>query len=255
MLYILVHIDERRRHCAELLKAIVPVARPRHRSGPRRPGSLEQSAAPGYKGAEGAGRRRIRSTVFRRSFSRAWPRGRRRWATPARTPPNTGEAVWDAGYSHRDQRTTLARQGTTKDRAGAMPGKRTRRLRGSPPSWRLDCYYAVYRSGAFPGSETASSRPAASRERHPRNEFREEICLSRPANSFLGYIDETGGSFLMPQPEILGRNGTCIVFPQAAPARRDVPPVSESQLIKQRGGRTAGGKDDGTLAKRCAFGT
>jgi hypothetical protein len=49
----------------------------------------------------------------------------------------------------------------------------------------------------------------------------------------LGYPDEISDASSMPQPEILGRNGSYVVFSQATPAGRRVPSVSERELAQR----------------------
>ena len=125
------------------------------------------------------------------------------------------------------------------------------RLPGIKAIWRQDCHALPTEKEAF-GFRDGISHPAIEGSGIPGTNPREPPL--KAGEFVLGYRDEIGGFPPMPRPEVLGRNGTYVVFPQAAPARGRVPPVPESECLPPRGGGTAGGQDDGALAERRAPG-
>lgn len=75
--------------------------------------------------------------------------------------------------------------------------------------WRLDCYALPTDAEHF-GFRDGISHPAVEGSGVPGTNP-EELPL-KAGEFFLGYLDETNEFPPMPQPEILGRNGTYIVF-------------------------------------------
>ena len=152
--------------------------------------------------------RRTRSTASRGSSGRGWPRARRRSETPARAAPSTGNAARDratsTSCSPRSRRTSeqleaaLARaRDAYRDLAGVKPsGART--ATRCPPArepfgFRDGIGHPAIEGSGIPGSNS----------REPPFKAGEFV---------LGYPDETGGFPPMPRPDVLGRNGTYVVF-------------------------------------------
>ena len=75
--------------------------------------------------------------------------------------------------------------------------------------WRLDCYALPTDAEHF-GFRDGISQPAIEGSGIPGTNSKETPL--KAGEFLLGYIDETGGFPRMPQPEILGRNGTYLVF-------------------------------------------
>ena len=75
--------------------------------------------------------------------------------------------------------------------------------------WSLDCYALPTDAEHF-GFKDGISQPAIEGSGIPGTNSKETPL--KAGEFLLGYIDETGGFPLMPQPEILGRNGTYLVF-------------------------------------------
>ena len=142
---ILGRIDDRR-DGRELLRRLIPFVPPlpAHWTRTGRPG-------PPWRSASRASRRwacpPTPSPASRRSFSRAWPRGRPSWATPARARPRTG--------SHRSGALTSTWRSTRWPR---IP--RARRRRSPAPA--TPC-------GRYPASRLSGCRtPTCCRTSEPR---------------------------------------------------------------------------------------
>ena len=118
---------------------------------------------------------------------------------------------------------------------------------GITPIWRQDCYALPNETEPF-GFKDGISHPAIEGSGIPGTNPH-EIPL-KPGEFVLGYTDEYGGVPAIPQPEVLGRNGTYIVFrklhQRVAAFRRYL--KANASTADGRG--VLGGKDDGTLAQR-----
>jgi Dyp-type peroxidase family len=75
--------------------------------------------------------------------------------------------------------------------------------------WSLDCYALPTDAEHF-GFRDGISQPAIEGSGIPGTNSKEAPL--KPGEFLLGYLDETGGVSSMPEPEILGRNGTYVVF-------------------------------------------
>jgi Dyp-type peroxidase family len=82
-------------------------------------------------------------------------------------------------------------------------------LEGIKPIWRQDCYALATEKEQF-GFRDGISHPAIEGSGIPGSNPQEQPL--KPGEFVLGYPDETGGFPPMPQPEVLGRNGTYAVF-------------------------------------------
>jgi Dyp-type peroxidase family len=80
---------------------------------------------------------------------------------------------------------------------------------GITPIWRQDCYALPNETEPF-GFKDGISHPAIEGSGIPGTNPH-EVPL-KPGEFVLGYTDEYGGIPAVPQPEVLGRNGTYIVF-------------------------------------------
>ena len=137
--------------------------------------------------------------------------------------------------------------GAARSGAGARPRSATRSSRDHGDlAPGLPCAARRKRGLRLQGRHQSSGDR---RKRHSRDQSHERPL--KAGEFVLGYPDEMGGA-REPQPEVLGRNGTLCRLPQAAPAGCGVPPVSEGERQRRRGGGIAGGQDDGPLAQRRA---
>ncbi len=75
--------------------------------------------------------------------------------------------------------------------------------------WRLDCFALATEAEHF-GFRDGISHPAVEGSGFPGSNPAEQQL--KAGEFFLGYLDETNEFAPMPQPEILGRNGTYVVF-------------------------------------------
>lgn len=84
-----------------------------------------------------------------------------------------------------------------------------RELSGVTPIWRQDCHAHADEKEAF-GFRDGISHPAIEGSGIPGSNPQEKPL--KPGEFVLGYPDEMGGTPATPQPEILGRNGSFVVF-------------------------------------------
>jgi Dyp-type peroxidase family len=82
-------------------------------------------------------------------------------------------------------------------------------LAGVSLIWRQDCYALATEREAF-GFKDGISHPAIEGSGIPGSNPKEKPL--RAGEFILGYQDETGDTLPVPQPEVLGRNGTYVVF-------------------------------------------
>ena len=90
-----------------------------------------------------------------------------------------------------------------------MPEHAYEKTPGITAIWRLDCYALPTEAEHF-GFRDGMSHPAIEGSGIPGTNSREPPL--KAGEFLLGYLDEVGGLPLMPQPEVLGRNGTYVVF-------------------------------------------
>jgi deferrochelatase/peroxidase EfeB len=100
---------------------------------------------------------------------------------------------------------TAAQLRTLLDEADAS----YRDLAGVTLIWQQDCYVLPTEREAF-GFRDGISHPAVEGSRIPGSNPRERPL--KAGEFVLGYVDETGNMTSVPQPDVLGRNGTYIVF-------------------------------------------
>ena len=200
-------IDDRRAG-RELLRRLIPSPL-RGRLARPRPGGLGRP----WDSASRASRRWACRTeswpASRPSSSRAWPRGRPSSATPARARPSTGSsrsgARTSTSWSPRWPRTTRAwrrRSPAARDALRDVPGV--------APIWDAGHATCCRPSGAV--RVQGRHQPAGHRgQRHPRHQPARGH-RSRPASSSWATRTRTATCRRCPQPEVLGRNGTYVVF-------------------------------------------
>ncbi len=91
------------------------------------------------------------------------------------------------------------------------PGRERRieNVAGITPIWRQDCYALPTETEPF-GFKDGISHPSIEGSGIPGTNP-EEVPL-KPGEFVLGYTDEYGGVSAFPQPDVLGRNGSYVVF-------------------------------------------
>ncbi len=124
-----------------------------------------------------------------------------------------------------------------------------RDLPGVVAIWRQDCHVLPGEKEPF-GFKDGISHPPIEGSGIPGTNPHEAAL--KPGEFVLGYPDEITDSPMIPQPDVLSRNGSYIVFRKLLSKRRSIPPISNSQHVRRPSRGTASGKDDGALAQRNA---
>ena len=147
---------------------------------------------------------------------------RRRSATSARARRSTGSTPLGTRRRPRRAGRVAPRRSPARGRCSSARARPTPSSRACG-DLAAGLPRAADRDASPSASGTASairpSRAAASRARNPH-----EAPL-KAGEFVLGYRDEIGGVPPVPQPEVLGRNGTYVVFRKLHQRRRRVPPV------------------------------
>ena len=173
----------------------------------------------------------------------AWRHGREQ-------PRKLGKAPGNAGGSRRADRGGPGR---------AAPGGGLRTREDGPPGFGRGnsdlaagllrtAQRAKNRSGSGTASAIRRSKGAAFQAPIP------ESLPSRPANSFSAIPMRWETSPRCRSPEVLGRNGTYIVFRKLHQRVAAFRQYLKANSSRRRGGGTTGGQDDGALAQRCPSG-
>jgi Dyp-type peroxidase family len=146
------------------------------------------------------------------SFSLEFRDGMAARATQLGDIGESGPDHWERPLGSRDvhvvitglspERTSLER---ALDRARAAYGQ----LAGIEAIWRQDCHALPTEKEAF-GFKDGIGHPAIQGSGLPGSNPREEPL--KPGEFILGYPDEMSDTPTLPQPEILGRNGSYVVF-------------------------------------------
>ena len=105
--------------------------------------------------------------------------------------------------------TAIAPDSQRLEQALARARKAYEQMPGIRAIWRQDCYTLPTEKEHF-GYKDGISHPAIEGTGIPGSNPREQPL--KAGEFILGYRDEMGGFPPMPQPEILGRNGTYVVF-------------------------------------------
>ena len=204
---ILVRIDDRR-DGRELLRRLIPFVP--SAAGPLDPDQegLGRRGAqlPGPQGAGRAGGRP--SPASRRSFSRAWPRGRAELGDTGESAPEHWEPPLGGPDVH------LAIYALAPDAArleATLAGARDalREVPGVAPIWQQDTYMLPTERTSF-GFKDGISNPAIEGSGIPGTNPHEEPF--KAGEFVLGYPNENGDLPPTPEPEVLGRNGSYVVF-------------------------------------------
>src|SRR5204862_1363810 len=95
------------------------------------------------------------------------------------------------------------------DAASGRARRADRELTGVELSWRQDCYQLSTGRTPF-GFKDGIGQPSAEGSGPPPSNPKEKPL--KAGEIVLGYPDETGELPPMPTPEVLGRNGTYVVF-------------------------------------------
>src|SRR3954447_8242303 len=119
---------------------------------------------------------------------------------------------WEKPLGTSDVHVALAALSPDRERLDAVVEKARRahaELAGVEVIWRQDCYQLEsgrtsfgFKDGIGPPAIEGSGRPASNPKERPL----------KAGEIILGYRDETGELPPMPAPEVLGRNGTYVVF-------------------------------------------
>ena len=159
--------------------------------------------------------------------------GRRRSAAPTCTSPSRSSPPTQPGSRRPPRR----------------PARAHAELPGVELIWRQDCYQLATGRTSF-GFKDGIGQPAVEGSGRPSTNPRERPL--KAGEIILGYPDETGELPPMPTPEVLGRNGTYVVF-----RKLHTKVAAYRQLPARPGGEPRGGgaprREDGRpLAERRA---
>lgn len=204
--YIVLRIDDRRAG-RELLQRLIPVVTPA--TDPAHVGQEAWvSVALTFQGLKALGVPQASLDTFPPEFqqgmaARAAKLGDvgesapEKWEEPLGTPDvHVGISALSPG---------AARLEAVLARAEQTYGK----MSGISVIWRLDCYALPTEKEHF-GFKDGISQPAIEDSGVPGTNPKEQPL--KPGEFFLGYLNETNEYPPMPQPEILGRNGSYVVF-------------------------------------------
>jgi Dyp-type peroxidase family len=204
--YLLLRIDDRA-HGRELLRRLIPLLEP-ERSSIERPPDAWITVALTYQGLRALG-------VPQESLDSFAPEFRQGMAARAAelgdTGPNAPER-WEQPLGGPDVHVVLSVLSPDADRLAAV-AERARRAHEQVPGvqliWRQDCYQLPTGRTSF-GFKDGIGQPAVEGNGRPGSDPGEAPI--RAGEFILGYPDETGGLPPMPTPDVLGRNGTYVVF-------------------------------------------
>ena len=204
--YILLRIDDRRAG-RELLRRLGPAL-----AAATNPNDPDQqawvSAALTFQGLKALGVPRNSLDSFPAAFQQGM-------AARAMELGDAGESApehWEKPFGTPDVHVAIS--GLSPDAARleivlAGARKAYEDLPGVSAIWRLDCHVLATEKEAF-GFKDGISHPAVEGSSVPGTNPKEQPL--KAGEFLLGYRDETGGFPPMPQPEVLGRNGTYVVF-------------------------------------------
>jgi Dyp-type peroxidase family len=204
--YLLVRIDERRAG-RELLRRLLPMLD----DATSAPASGRQtwiSAAISFQGLKALGVPQESLASFPGEFQQGM-------AARAALLGDVGESApenWEKPFGTQDVHVTIS--ALSPDAAGldaklARALKASEELPGISVTWRLDCHVLPTEKEAF-GFRDGISHPAVEGSGIPGTNPNE--LPIKAGEFFIGYRNEIGEFPSMPQPEVLGRNGTYVVF-------------------------------------------
>lgn len=204
--YILLRIDERRAG-REVLQRMIPAVAPA--TDPAHAGQdAWLSVALTFQGLKALGVPQDSLDSFPLEFqqgmaSRAAKLGDVGESAPANWEKPLGTAEVHLGIS------ALSPDKARLERVLAQAQKTYEKMSGISVIWRLDCFALPTEKEAF-GFKDGISHPAVEGSGVPGSNHKEPPL--KAGEFFLGYRDETGDYPPMPRPEVLGRNGTYVVF-------------------------------------------
>jgi Dyp-type peroxidase family len=204
--YLLLRIDDRAagRELVRRLLHLVDSGRPA--SDPARDAWI--TAAFTYNGLKALG-------VPQRSLDSFAPEFREGMAARAALLGDVGESSpehWEKPLGTSDVHVALAALSPDRERLQAVVEKARRahaELAGVEVIWRQDCYQLESGRTSF-GFKDGIGQPAVEGSGRPASNPHERPL--KAGEIILGYRDETGELPPMPAPEVLGRNGTYVVF-------------------------------------------
>jgi len=204
--YILLRIDERRAG-RELLRRLIPALD--SAAGPADPGKQASlAAAISFQGLQALG-------VPQESLASFPPEFQQGMAARAAELGDVGENApehWEPPLGSSDVHLVLAALAPDAPRFEAVLARArdaVSELPGVAPIWRQDVY--MLPNGRIPfGFKDGMGQPAIEGSGIRGNNPHEAPL--KAGEFVLGYVDETGELPPMPQPEVLGRNGTYVVF-------------------------------------------
>ncbi len=205
--YIVVRIDDRAGGRALMRRLSEIVASAAHPESPAR--DTWVSASLSFAGLQALGVPQASLDSFPpHNFAKVWRRARDSCTTLERTLPNIGRS--------RSARTTCTSSSREFRRIHRRWKGRSRARKtfientpGITQIWRQNCHALPDETEPF-GFKDGISHPAIEGSGIPGTNPL-EIPL-KPGEFVLGYTDEFGGIPAVPQPEVLGRNGSYIVF-------------------------------------------
>jgi Dyp-type peroxidase family len=204
--YILLRIDDRRAG-RELLRRLIPaLASAADPANPNKQAYI--SAAISFQGLKALG-------VPQESLDNFPPEFQQGMAARAADLGDVGESApehWEPPLGSPDVHIALALLSPDAPRLEAVLARAQESLRDLPgvvPIWRQDVYALPNERTSF-GFKDGISHPAVEGSGIPGSNPHETPL--KAGEFVLGYRDETGDLPPMPQPEVLGRNGTYVVF-------------------------------------------
>jgi Dyp-type peroxidase family len=203
--YLLLRIADRAdgRELVRRLHRIVDPA-----GGADRAGETSLTVAFTYRGLEALG-------VPQESLDTFAPEFRQGMAARAEILGDTGESApdrWEAPLGTDAVHVAIAVLSSDEEQLAAV-AERARAAQTELPGiellWKQDCYQLATGRTSF-GFRDGIGQPAVEGSGRPATDARERPL--RAGEIILGYPDETGELPPMPSPDVLGRNGTYIVF-------------------------------------------
>ena len=204
--YILIRIDDRRAG-REVLQRLIPAVSPA--TDPAHAGQDAWiSVALTFQGLKALGVPQDSLASFPAEFQQGM-------AARAAKLGDIGESApknWEKPLGTQDVHVGISALSPDKARLDAVlerAQKTYEKISGISIIWRLDCYALATEAEHF-GFRDGISHPAVEGSGVPGSNPKEPPL--KAGEFFLGYLDETNEFPPMPQPEILGRNGSYVVF-------------------------------------------
>lgn len=203
--YLLLRIRERA-DGRELVRRLGRIVAPA--TSPAGPDETSATVAFTYGGLEALG-------VPRSSLDSFAPEFREGMAARAGILGDVGESApehWEEPLGTADVHVAVAVLSSDRARLDAVAARAREAyadLSGVDLLWRQDCYQLATGRTSF-GFKDGIGQPAVEGSGRPATDPRERPL--KAGEIILGYPDETGGLPPMPTPDVLGRNGTYVVF-------------------------------------------